>query len=77
MAERETMLLHQTRLNHEAAAYKAEIEHAMQKQRLMDEAAERVAQAERKAEQLEKEREVARLRRLQWGIVAKVVLFVE
>ena len=53
-AERESMQLQQGRLNLEATAYKAEIEHAVQKRRLMDEAEAKVAQAERKAEMLEK-----------------------
>ena len=56
------MAMHQNRLNQEAAAYKAEIELTMQKQRLRDEAEEKIAQTRREAEMLEKEREVAQLR---------------
>ena len=62
MVERESMELHRSRIAQEAAAYKAEIELAVQKQRLRDEAEEKIAQAERMTEMLEKEREVAKMR---------------
>ena len=54
--------MHQHRLTQEAAAYKAEIELTMQKQRLREEAEDKIAHAQREAEMLEKEREVAQLR---------------
>ena len=56
------MALHQNRLSQEAAAYRAEIELTMQKQRLRDEAEEKIAQTRRQSEMIEKEREVAQLR---------------
>ena len=59
MVERESTAMHQTRLNQEAAAYKAEVDLAIQKQRLRDEAEEKIAHTRREAEMFEKEREVA------------------
>ena len=56
------MELHRSRVAQEAAAYKAEIELAVQKQRLRDEAEEKIAQAERMTEMMEKEQEVAKMR---------------
>ena len=58
MAERESMAMHQNRLNQEAAAYKAEIELTMQKHRLREEAEEKIVQTRREAGMLEEEREV-------------------
>jgi len=49
--------MHQNRLNQEAAAYKAEIELTMQKQRLREEAEEKIAQTRREADMLERESE--------------------
>ena len=55
------MELHRARVAQEAAAYKAEIELTVQRQRIRDEAEEKIAHAERVTEMLEKEREVAKL----------------
>ena len=49
------MELHRARVAQEAAAYKAEIELTVQRQRIRDEAEEKIAHAEREAEMLEKE----------------------
>ena len=56
------MELHRARVDQEAAAYKAEIELTVQRQRILDEAEEKIAHAEREAEMLDKEREVAKMR---------------
>ena len=56
------MELHRARVAQEAAAYKAEIELTVQRQRIRDEAEEKIAHAERVTEMLEEEREVAKLR---------------
>ena len=48
------MELHRARVAQEAAAYKAEIELTVQRQRLRDEAEEKIAHSERVTEMLEK-----------------------